>query len=268
MATKPSAHVCLVCGRAYKTAETLNRHRKNHSATTNYVCDICDASFKWKDLLDRHYNIHSGGKQPLNNSRSQRACDRRSRLKTRCDGMVPCARCTRGGYTCTQKLKGRRARIERLPRASLDSGTSARRHDSPPASIETPEKVASLEAETQFDPQCDWMGSLWLEKPSWQWPLTEVTLATAGRGSIVMSMSPPQAYTMDSWQGNVDLDLTGSYLLPPAPLSDSEGYSPSYMAASVSPLPTTMATTEYDMATASEPTGQSCGQTTRIFLPF
>lgn len=277
MLTKPSSHVCLECGRAYKAAETLNRHKKNHSATTNYACDICDASFKRKDLLDRHYNIHSGGKQPPNNSRSQRACDRCSRLKTRCDNMVPCTRCTRGGHACTYKLKGSRARVDRSPRASMDSGTSARSHDSPMPSVGTPamspELPASLDAGTQFDLQNNWMGNLWLEEPAWQWPLPEETLVPAEQNSI--PMAAPQAYPMQPWEGAVDPDLTGSYLLPPGPLSDSEYTpslaSPSYSAASVeSPLPATMsmAPTQYNMAAAPTMTGHSCGLDNPMFLPY
>lgn len=137
----------------------------------------------------------------------------------------------------------------------------------------SPELPASPDAGTQFDLQQNWMGNLWLEEPAWQWPLPEETLAPAEQNSI--PMAAPQAYPMQSWEGAVDPDLTGSYLLPPGPLSDSEYTpslaSPSYSAASVeSPLPATMsmAPTQYGMAVAPTTTGHSCGLDNPMFLPY
>jgi len=49
---------CVDCGRTYKAAETLNRHRKNHVGVPNHVCSVCSAGFRRNDLLQRHMRIH------------------------------------------------------------------------------------------------------------------------------------------------------------------------------------------------------------------
>ncbi|RDW64796.1 hypothetical protein BP6252_10447 [Coleophoma cylindrospora] len=51
-------HRCPDCGRAYKAAETLKRHRKNHGAVPSHVCSVCSAGFRRNDLLQRHIKIH------------------------------------------------------------------------------------------------------------------------------------------------------------------------------------------------------------------
>lgn len=282
MSAKPSKFVCLDCGRAYKAAETLNRHRKNHSANINYACDICDASFKRKDLLDRHCNIHAGGKQPTNHNRSQRACDRCSRLKTRCDNLVPCTRCTRGGHACTYKLKSSRARTDRSSRASIESNASIHSHDSPSYSIDTPAVSPEPSSLNDIRPQHEvgegWMDSLWLEDPTWQWPQPNATLAPTQQ--IVVSQAhgvPISCYDVPpitSWDTNIDPSLMGDYLMPPLQYHDSDGYSassasPSYSVVSMdSPLPTPNIAPQHSKPATLAPPKQNFGQNAAVVFPL
>ena len=107
MASAPPRHVCPDCNRSYKAAETLTRHRQNHSEGIQHVCEICEAGFRRKDLLDRHLHIHQQGGSGGSRWRSPRACTRCSRLKIRCDNSITCSRCARGKHACIYKPKAR-----------------------------------------------------------------------------------------------------------------------------------------------------------------
>ncbi|KAF2170755.1 hypothetical protein M409DRAFT_51017 [Zasmidium cellare ATCC 36951] len=169
---KPSKHVCPDCGRPYKAAETLNRHRKNHSETSQYACSICDAAFKRKDLLDRHVQIHSGGKPAASRNRSHRACDRCSRLKTRCDNLTPCTRCSKGSHECSYKQLRSRARTDRS-----SASTTSSIHSSPHMTAEelssivgTPEEISTFDSNQSWAGNDGMVDSLWLQDPAWEWP--------------------------------------------------------------------------------------------------
>lgn len=104
--------------------ETLNRHRKNHIAGVQHTCSACNASFKRKDLLDRHSLTHDTQRHTKISSRSGKACDRCSRLKTKCDGSTTCTRCERGGHPCTYKHTTSRARTGRSSVGTLSTSHS------------------------------------------------------------------------------------------------------------------------------------------------
>nr|POE65705.1 isoform 2 of zinc finger protein 793 [Quercus suber] len=119
-------YVCEDCGRSYKAIETLNRHRKNHSDAVFYACTSCTATFKRKDLLDRHSNIHVSSGSSTQRHRSQRACERCSRLKTRCDALMPCTRCARNNHPCTYRDDSSRSSSLRPVETTVEeSGTSS-----------------------------------------------------------------------------------------------------------------------------------------------
>lgn len=162
---KPSHHICPDCGRAYKAAETLNRHRKNHSESTPYSCSICTASFKRKDLLDRHIQIHDIARQPISRNRSHRACDRCSKLKTRCDNGAPCARCERGSHECTYRQTRCRARTDRSSLSATSVSSSVQ--NSPHITLQDVDCVddSALPNQDSGEP----VDGLWLEEPAWQW---------------------------------------------------------------------------------------------------
>jgi hypothetical protein len=117
-------HICSDCGRSYKAAETLNRHRKNHLASSQYPCHICEATFKRKDLLDRHLQIHANSSLNGRRRRGQRACVRCSRLKTRCDSSLPCTRCAQGRHDCVYKSARGTARTDSIPLVASPSESS------------------------------------------------------------------------------------------------------------------------------------------------
>ena len=164
---KPSRHVCLDCGRRYKAVETLNRHMKNHSTTTEYCCDVCEASFKRKDLLDRHMHIHSSDRPGSLAARSQRACVRCSRLKTRCDSSMPCSRCVRGGHECVYRDGGIHARAQRpdySSRARTPSMASENASLGPTTKAPPVFPLDGLESFNSLDVGLDWnMDTSWLD---------------------------------------------------------------------------------------------------------
>lgn len=95
--------VCPECGKAYGSAATLKRHRKNHAASPSHRCSICDASFRRRDLLNRHLVTHRdrpGPAGPRARRPHRSACIRCVKRKTSCNGGQPCARCAKAGDTC------------------------------------------------------------------------------------------------------------------------------------------------------------------------
>ena len=95
---------CPDCDKSYRAKETLNRHRKNHSRQAEHVCSICHVGFRRKDLLLRHSKIHRSDDSsigPRERQRIRQACDRCSKLKTKCDAQSPCSSCVRGDHQCT-----------------------------------------------------------------------------------------------------------------------------------------------------------------------
>ncbi|EME81640.1 uncharacterized protein MYCFIDRAFT_211422 [Pseudocercospora fijiensis CIRAD86] len=249
---KPSRHVCPDCGRSYKAAETLNRHRKNHSDTTAYTCDICHASFKRKDLLDRHSNIHSNGRQPTSRNRSQRACDRCSRLKTRCDNLVPCTRCTRGGHACTYRLKSCRARTDRSSTASIDTMPSSR------SSVDLPGAPAMFQ-QPRIQVQEDWPG-LWQESNIWSWPEVETDPSLQRPPTLVPTSACAVQPTLSPWTGEIDPMLMEASLLSPFQSVDSDPGSPcsgssidQWTSADLHPALTSTAFDDMDLSPAITP---------------
>lgn len=178
---KPSHHICPDCGRAYKAAETLNRHRKNHSESTPYSCSICTASFKRKDLLDRHVQIHDLARQPISRNRSHRACDRCSKLKTRCDNGAPCGRCERGSHECTYRQTRCRARTDRSSLSATSVGSSVQ--NSPHMTLRDIDLFDKPLLNHDSGPPLD---GLWLEEPAWEWP-------EANLDPNLLQPSPPPA---------------------------------------------------------------------------
>ncbi|KAF2165352.1 hypothetical protein M409DRAFT_55765 [Zasmidium cellare ATCC 36951] len=191
--TKPSKHICLDCGRAYKAVETLNRHSKNHSETTPYVCSVCDASFKRKDLLDRHARIHLKARPGLTRNRSRRACDRCFGMKTRCDNMTPCTRCSKGGYDCTHTRIRSRGRNPELA-ASIGS-SSINNHRS---------ITGELASTTWSHRDSDILDSRCLQEPMWAWPLTIQNAPVKGLDRS--SMRSDSFSTEDAIESNFVLD--------------------------------------------------------------
>jgi hypothetical protein len=199
---KPSKHVCPDCGRSYKAAETLNRHRKNHIEGSEYSCTACDASFKRKDLLDRHSQIHTNGHRATNKYRSPRACVRCSRLKTRCDNGSPCTRCARGGHAC--QYRPRRASSHRRA-ASVSEATSMHSSSSAETLSDAMGPTATLAASPYMStstratpcmsepvPAVDW---------SWNWDLSMdlmdsngwQSFPTLGEPGVMASIAPVEA---------------------------------------------------------------------------
>ena len=172
---KPSRHVCSDCGRSYKAAETLNRHQKNHQEGTAYDCTICSASFKRKDLLDRHSQIHIGGKPVTAQNRSTRACDRCSRLKTRCDNLSPCTRCERGGHDCSYQHIRSRARTDRSSASicsSVRSSPQLQAEDMCSIAVDSPLPLQPDPSSitTGWTSPATHTDTLWTQEPAWQWP--------------------------------------------------------------------------------------------------
>ncbi|EME43591.1 hypothetical protein DOTSEDRAFT_72828 [Dothistroma septosporum NZE10] len=203
---KPCRFVCSDCGRSYKAAETLNRHRKNHQENTAYECSVCSASFKRKDLLDRHSQIHIGGKPVTARNRSTRACDRCSRLKTRCDNLIPCTRCSRGAHECSYQHVRSRARTDRSSASissSVRSSPQLHAEDMSISSVESPPPPHhdSSTFDQGWTSQAKYPDTLWTQAADWQWP--EDTATTQQYSNYASSgMSAPTQYTAGYAQMN------------------------------------------------------------------
>lgn len=71
-----------------------------------HACPFCRKTFKRVDGARRHAkSCHKRGKQPLpveaKRGRKLRACDRCSRIKSQCDGKLPCGHCNARKLDCT-----------------------------------------------------------------------------------------------------------------------------------------------------------------------
>lgn len=235
--------VCVDCGRSYKAVETLNRHRKNHVAGIQYTCDTCNASFKRKDLLDRHSLIHDTGRPAANTSRSGKACDRCSRLKTKCEGSTPCTRCEKGGHFCTYRHTLSRAKTGRSsagtlspshsPRLSIDEGRS-------PGSLtySLSDPGDPMPNDQSWDADDTWAQGLWTTQEStqdstWQWPSLD---SNAERNSVfdaapvepLQAQNPPPT----GWNEPTARNILQSQQSLPVPGTDVEDIFAGYTATS------------------------------------
>nr|POE87408.1 zinc finger protein 460 [Quercus suber] len=175
--------VCDECGRAYKAVETLNRHRKNHSDAVSYACTSCTATFKRKDLLGRHSNIHLTSKSSTPRNRGQRACERCSRLKTRCDSLMPCARCAQNNHQCTYRDTRPRSGSLQPVESTFEGGrTNSTISSATRSSVASSSPDIHVAPSTQFSQSSmqvdiphgaeDWQGSFgvdtsWMTDASW-----------------------------------------------------------------------------------------------------
>lgn len=177
--SKPSSYICPDCGRAYKAAETMNRHRKNHSDFCHYACSICTASFKRKDLLDRHMQIHIGKRPTSTRNRSPRACDRCFKLKTRCDNASPCSNCTKRGHNCTYTHLRSRNRADRSSISSSVASSNSSEYSSPNSQAIDVDILAhetSVPPELEFDTfqnpawtETTWADAFWTKETPCEW---------------------------------------------------------------------------------------------------
>lgn len=212
--------VCLDCGRSYKAVETLNRHRKNHVAGILYTCSACNASFKRKDILDRHRLIHDDIRKSASNmSRSGKACDRCSRLKTKCDGLTTCTRCERGGHPCTYRHTTSRASTGRSstktlspdqsPCLTTDEGGSS--GSSPSYSLSDP--GYSMICHQSSETHDIWARELWtIEDTVCHWPDLDPSLDSNSMFEVFESDSlqlqnPSPALYVDDLAGRVSDSL-------------------------------------------------------------
>ena len=56
----PKENLCLHCGQAFLTSESLKRHTDEHFSNVTFKCDSCGKVFKRKDKWKNHLAIHSG----------------------------------------------------------------------------------------------------------------------------------------------------------------------------------------------------------------
>lgn len=94
------------CSLSYQRKEHLTRHAKSHSKKLeSFKCAFCDRSVSRNDTL-RHHVRSRHQDQELKPSRAIRACTYCRGRRSKCDGKVPCDRCSRLGKECsyTEKL--------------------------------------------------------------------------------------------------------------------------------------------------------------------
>lgn len=62
-AERDRSYVCQTCGKGFRSASTLQIHRRSHLPTdqkNKYDCDICFKKFGTKPNLTTHKRIHAG----------------------------------------------------------------------------------------------------------------------------------------------------------------------------------------------------------------
>lgn len=97
---------CTVCRTSYSTKNILARHNRNHNPDWQHRCEVCSVVFRRSDLLQRHRKIHEPSNEAEEGSsirgrqRCNIACVRCRQLRCKCDGMLPCASCTKSGEAC------------------------------------------------------------------------------------------------------------------------------------------------------------------------
>jgi hypothetical protein len=99
----PSLFECRIpgCTLSYRRKEHLTRHAKSHSKQLEcFKCPFCDRSFSRNDTLRHHVRSHHQDKE-LKSSRAIKACTYCRKRRSRCDGQVPCERCSRLGKNCS-----------------------------------------------------------------------------------------------------------------------------------------------------------------------
>ncbi|TLD07394.1 hypothetical protein PgNI_10108 [Pyricularia grisea] len=102
MASEPASLRCEHCGETFLRKEHRDRHLRRHSGIKPFQCDVCDKSFARKDTLLRHSTIHRHGDETHGSTprRCAQACISCAKLKQRCRGGLPCARCQDTGAEC------------------------------------------------------------------------------------------------------------------------------------------------------------------------
>lgn len=101
---------CSHCGESFQRREHRDRHVLRHTGAKPFVCQICQKSFSRNDTLVRHHNLHArarSGQEPSPDSgpasrrRRVQACLSCAKVKQRCEGGIPCARCIVKGVNCS-----------------------------------------------------------------------------------------------------------------------------------------------------------------------
>ncbi|KAH6952074.1 hypothetical protein DER45DRAFT_390688 [Fusarium avenaceum] len=126
MQPEPSPLSCDHCGETFQRREHRDRHVLRHTGLKPFQCHVCSKSFSRNDTLVRHRALHSNHDQPQTRSRGRRrgqACVSCSRLKQRCDGELPCARCMLRDSECIYSQP--RLSVSGTPHADISGRASS-----------------------------------------------------------------------------------------------------------------------------------------------
>lgn len=152
---------CRHCRKGFATRNTLTRHMRNHQPDKQETCDICGVAFHRTDLLARHQKSHVMSMQhsanraaQLKRRRCSVACMECRHARTKCDGMLPCRKCTEQDKTCRFEHSGHRQSRSALLASSQipqDStpGNSSLPEDDIVRPLPTKENTSTLVAESR-----------------------------------------------------------------------------------------------------------------------
>ncbi|OJI91620.1 hypothetical protein ASPTUDRAFT_164902 [Aspergillus tubingensis CBS 134.48] len=85
------------CTSSFQRKEHRNRHEGQHTGALARECPLCARTFSRSDSLRRHIRLDHGPDEPIRVSQACRPC----RLaKIRCNGGIPCSRCSTQARHC------------------------------------------------------------------------------------------------------------------------------------------------------------------------
>ncbi|KAI5257095.1 hypothetical protein E4T42_01108 [Aureobasidium subglaciale] len=125
---------CPQCHRVFGRIEHLRRHANSHGEVRSFKCAACNKGFNRLDTLQRHELIHQ--KDPgVSKLKGARACKECASSKVRCNGTLPCERCTSKSTDCVYPSASSPSQVQDSPSAHSDFGSTPGASDNASSSV-------------------------------------------------------------------------------------------------------------------------------------
>ncbi|KAJ4988392.1 C2H2 type zinc finger domain protein [Stagonosporopsis vannaccii] len=116
----PEQLSCEQCGSVFQRREHYLRHLRTHTKEKPFQCSLCGHVSSSLDSLSRHHSqthvdpaTQAVSSRPVERQRVSRACKRCSTSKIRCDGRLPCEKCSSSDSHCYyEEPKKRKSKVQ------------------------------------------------------------------------------------------------------------------------------------------------------------